>query len=368
MTATRGLSGMRRRTQRPTPMANTDAPPTVSVVIPHHNYGVYLPASVSSVLAQQGVSVDVIIVDDASRSEHLDVARQIASHDPRVQLIERRTNGGPVTTFNAGLEAAQGKYLVRLDADDLLTPGSLERAVCLLEAEPTVGLCYGRPRHFVDGTSPRPRTKLKSWTIWPGVEWLERRCRSGYNCITSPEVVMRKSVVDAVGGQRPLRHTHDMEMWMRLAAVSNVGYVKGPDQALHREHAASLSAQQVDMVVDLTERAAAFDVLFEGVGANLKEAARLNSLARRTLAKEAVWRACHEYDRGRATSPRVAQFIALSVQLSPEVRDVGLWRRLASHQMRSKPVNPLAPPQVWRALRRRLQDERMRVRWSRNGV
>ena len=76
--------------------------------------------------------------------------------------------------------------------------------------------------------------RVRSWTVWPGRQWLADRCRSGLNVITSPEVVVRTSVIRRVGGQQPLAHTHDMEMWMRISAFSDVGRVDGPDQAWHR--------------------------------------------------------------------------------------------------------------------------------------
>ncbi len=87
----------------------------------------------------------MIIVDDRSTDASLALARRLAAADPRVAVIAHPTNRGPVETFNDGLERAQGQYLVSLDADDLLTPGSLARAVALLEAEPDVGMVYGRP-------------------------------------------------------------------------------------------------------------------------------------------------------------------------------------------------------------------------------
>jgi glycosyltransferase involved in cell wall biosynthesis len=97
-------------------------PPTVTVVVPCYNYARFLPAAVDSALAQDGVQVKVLIVDDASTDGSAEVARSLAGRDGRVRLIARPRNGGPVASFNDGLAAADGEYLIRLDADDLLTP------------------------------------------------------------------------------------------------------------------------------------------------------------------------------------------------------------------------------------------------------
>ena len=212
---------------RPRRQHDSRAPSTVSVIIPCFNYARFLPTSVRSALSQTGVEVDVVIVDDASTDGAVDVARRLAAEHPAVRVLAHETNQGPATTFNDGLELASGEFLVRLDADDMLTPGALARATALARAYPSVGLVYGHPRHF-DNEPPPPRTAVRSWTVWPGRQWLADRCRNGLNVITAPEVVMRSSVVERVGGQQPLVYSHDLEMWMRIAAFSDVGRVDGP--------------------------------------------------------------------------------------------------------------------------------------------
>ena len=240
----------------PQALAATDRP-TVTVVIPCFNYGRFLPGAVASALSQDGVEVDVVVVDDRSTDNSLAVARTLAVEHPAVRVLAHDTNRGMVATFNDGLAFVSGEFLVRLDADDLLTPGSLARAAALARCYPSVGLVYGHPRHFT-GEPPAPRLHVRSWTVWPGRHWLADRCRTGLNVITSPEVLMRTSVVQRVGGQQPLMYTHDMEMWLRISAFADVARVNGPDQAWHRDHPDSLSARLVDELKDLHERRAAF--------------------------------------------------------------------------------------------------------------
>src|SRR3954454_12361504 len=122
----------------------------VSVVIPLHNYGHFLPECVASVLAQEGVDVDVLIIDDASTDDSLSVASEIAAGDDRVRVVASERNGGMVATITRGLWEVDGEYLVKLDADDLLTPGALARATALLQAHPSVGFVYGFPVAFTE--------------------------------------------------------------------------------------------------------------------------------------------------------------------------------------------------------------------------
>lgn len=313
--------------QRTAPVPDYASPAHVSVVIPCFNYARYLPEAVSSVLEQSKVDVDVIVVDDASTDDSLQIARRLAEADSRVQVIGRPRNGGPVETFNLGLTAAKGEFLVRLDADDVLTPGALHRAAALMRAYPQVGLVYGRPLHFQTDL-PKPRTRARSWTVWSGMHWLADRCEDGCNVITSPEAFMRMSVVRRVGGQRPLAHTHDMEMWLRIAAFADVAYIRGADQAWHREHPESLSATKVDQIVDLRERAAAFRELVTGVASSRPGVTDLGASAVRQLSRESLAMCQHELDRGRRPVERIDALLGIAAEFDPNVKATAEWRAI----------------------------------------
>ena len=103
---------------------------SVSVVIPCYNYGHLLGDAVNSVLDDQdGVDVQVLIIDDASPDGSAEVARKIAAGDPRVEVAVHAANKGHIATYNEGLlDWAGGDYCVLLSADDRLTPGALQRA------------------------------------------------------------------------------------------------------------------------------------------------------------------------------------------------------------------------------------------------
>lgn len=134
--AASGRGRPRPAVHRPRPLSGE---PTVSVVIPCFNYARYVPEAVGSVLEQRGVVVDIIIVDDCSTDDSLAVARGLADEHPQVQVLANAVNAGPVATFNRGLAQARGEFLVRLDADDLLTPGLAGSRRCPVPALPWRG-------------------------------------------------------------------------------------------------------------------------------------------------------------------------------------------------------------------------------------
>jgi glycosyltransferase involved in cell wall biosynthesis len=312
---------------------------------------------VDSALSQKGVKVDVVVVDDKSTDDSLAVAQRLAVQDARVRVVAHLQRLGPVETFNDGLRRVRGEFLVRLDADDLLTPGSLQRSVAVMQRFPAVGLVYGHPLHFSDGKRPAHRDRPTSWIIWSGREWLEGRCRSGLNVITSPEAMMRRSVVDAVGGQMPLAHTHDMEMWLRMSAFCDVAYIRGADQAWHREHPESLSATLVSGLRDLIERRDAFEMLFRGRAAGISEAALLFKQAKAALAAHAVQMAIRQYDHGMPNEDEIGSLRSLARALVPNVESIpgwtGLDRRIAMGGERARQYPPYFVERVVRGLRSR---------------
>jgi len=310
----RALATVRRHEAERPPIGNL----LVSVVITNFNYARFLAEAVTSALNQDDVDVEVIVVDDRSTDDSQQVIAELAESDPRVRSIVRPVNGGPVAAFNDGVAAAHGTYLVRLDADDLLTPGSLARSVALAERFPTVGFVYGNPVHFHGVVPQRARTRPTGFTVWSGHDWLALRCGLAVNCITSPEVLMRTSVLREVGGMRPLHHAHDFELWMRLARASDVGHVDGADQAWHREHDASLSATQVDVLRDLNERADAFEILFTDGQGSPSDDAELLRIASAALANEAITRTTQAYMAGRGATAETDAYLEYARRLHPD--------------------------------------------------
>lgn len=269
--------------------------PSVSVIIPCYNYGRYLPQCVDSVLSQEGVSAEVIIIDDASTDGSDAIVRQLAAADARVTAICHTANMGHIATYNEGIAQVSGDYTTLLSADDLLTPGCLARAAALMETYPAVGLVYGFPVDFTDSHRPTARTSVRSWIIWPGHDWLAYRCRVGRNIIRSPEVVLRTSVLHQIGGYKThLPHAADFELWMRTATVSDIGFVAGADQAYYRIHTGNMHQSVFDMLDDFSQRLASFDAVFSERSELLKDPELMRDTAHLALARSALSQAVRD--------------------------------------------------------------------------
>jgi GT2 family glycosyltransferase len=271
-------------------------PPRISVVVPCYNYARYLPGAVGSALAQPDVDVDVVIVDDASTDASAEVAEELERGDDRVRLVRHARNAGHVETSNEALSLATGEFVVKLDADDVLAPGSLARSTALMAAFPQVVFAYGRPVEFREEPPAVAAGAASSWTVWRGQEWIERRLRRGRNVIMQPEVTVRRSAVEATGGYRPeLRWAEDYNWWMRLADLGEVGRVNGVTQGFYRVHGQSFQRSVDDVeLADLRARVEATELFLAerppgaltdrwarlGRAALLRDARRLSARAR----------------------------------------------------------------------------------------
>lgn len=304
--------------------------PKVSVVIPCYNYGHYLPQAVNSVLAQDGVDLEVIIVDDASTDGSELVATELAERHEQVRLIRNEENKRHIATYNTGLAEATGDYVVLLSADDMLADGALARAVALMEHHPTVGLVYGYAPVFTD--TPQPEAPGRTWSIWSGRDWINAVTRRGDNVVVNPEVVMRNSVMrKLVGYNAAYPHAADLLLWLQTAALADIGRVNGV-QAHYRTHTRQMHVTDYSgTLTDMRERAALYRdfLLDEDWGRRLRGERRMLRNALRATAREAVW--CSllaEIDGTVVGGSDGSDFRAFARSQHPPITKTLLWREL----------------------------------------
>jgi glycosyltransferase involved in cell wall biosynthesis len=349
------------RLERPKPC---EGKPRVSVVIPCYKYGSYLAGAVRSAIDEQpGVDVDVCIVDDASPDDSGAIADRIAEADPRVRVLHHEVNRGHLRTYNDGIAAVSGKYVVLLSADDLLAPGSLARSTALMEAHPTVGLTYGFVNVFND-QAPAVPTRVRNWSYWNGRDWAKWVCRRGGNAIFNPEVVMRRDLLNEIGAyDLALPHTADMYLWLRAAQVGDIGRVNGPVQAFYRMHGDNMHLTDfAGVITDVRQRAMTIEKLF---GAAAPGADReLYTVARRAIARESLDLAASAYDRGERDQVPVDEFKAVAQELWPQVSRSLRWKLLLRREHVATPTSWMRATDLGRSV---MHKARWR-RWRRYGV
>lgn len=287
----------------------------VSVVIPCYNYERYVEASIQSALAQRDVDVDVTVVDDASTDDSAHVVAQICERDTRVRLTRHATNLGHLKTANEAIQSATGEFVVKLDADDLLTPGSLARSAVLLLSHPDVGFAYGYASDF-QGEPPQIEDRAAGyWKLRQGDEWLRRVLRRAHNVITQPEIMIRREALHEIGKayDERLPWAEDYHLWLRLAARWNVGYVGGCVQGLYRVHSQSIMRSAKDLhLSDLRARVDATRLFLES---SPEISRRYSHLALSALARDTRILLASRREDNETPAATIAEYRRISLEL-----------------------------------------------------
>src|ERR1043166_922595 len=110
--------------------------PTLSVIVPNYNHGRFLETSLTAILRQSVQPLEVIVLDDASTDNSVEVARRVAAQHPLIRLIQNEKNLGVKPNVNKGVQLARGQYVYVASADDEVFPGLFEKSLNLLAQHP----------------------------------------------------------------------------------------------------------------------------------------------------------------------------------------------------------------------------------------
>ena len=277
--------------------------PTVDVAVPCYNYARFLREAVESILQQSFKNLRVLIIDNGSSDGSHAVARQLAAEDDRVDIRVFARNIGPHACYNAGVDWASGDYFFLLDADDLLTPGSLERGVAIMEQNTDIAFAYSTELFMgLDGEEdvpPRIKPAEPAWRFTSGDAFIRERCHDPRNIVGAPTVLRRTSVQKAIGHYRAsLPFTDDLEMWLRLATLGAVAEAN-IHQGIRRVHRGQASDAYREVPArDFVERVAAFESFFANEGAAIADAGELLGVVKKTIGQEVFWYGCGRHREG----------------------------------------------------------------------
>jgi glycosyltransferase involved in cell wall biosynthesis len=214
----------------------------VSAILPAFNCSSFLAAAIDSALGQQGMDVEVVVVDDGSND---DTPAVMASYRGRIIAL-RQANRGPSAARNAGIAATRGEFVAFLDADDTWEPGKTLTQVAYLERHPACGLVFCDVfRMSQAGRRLAPIVGAHAPQIPVG------KCLPELflgNRVLIPGVMVRRSVLDLVGVfDESLRSAEDYDLWLRIAEVAEIGFLPEP-LASWREREGQASRQRDAML------------------------------------------------------------------------------------------------------------------------
>lgn len=221
--------------------------PLVTIVCIGHNHERYLKEALESVFSQSYPELQIIIVDDASSDASVSDIKEIVGDRTEIELIFHPENQGYTSAFNQAFRRAKGEYIVDFALDDVMLPSFIEKSVSLLEAkgaEYGVSFCnadYLNAESVVVGnhnTILREKGLMKE--VPQGAIFADLLARY---FICTPTMLIRKSVLDRLGGYDDDLAYEDFDFWVRSSRFAKYTYL---DEVLiqKRKLPNSMSAQQ----------------------------------------------------------------------------------------------------------------------------
>ena len=216
----------------------------VSVIMPIYNAERFLHEALSSVLSQTFTEFECILVNDASTDGSVGIIE--AFHDARIVLLENDRNRGVTYSLNRALEIARGKYIVRMDADDIMHPDRIAKQLEAMESDPDIAVLSSKIRFInEDGEETGSWNHDQSATSVDEI----RNLMPATNCIAHPSVMIRREVILKFGYSYKHKGAEDWDLWLRLL---NAGYrIEKLDEVLlnYRVHHSSVSAKDKEREV-----------------------------------------------------------------------------------------------------------------------
>jgi filamentous hemagglutinin family protein len=220
----------------------------ISIVMTTHNRDHYLGSAIASVLRQTYPDFELLIWDDGSTDRSVETAQSYAIRDPRIRVVAA-PHLGRTQALKAAIAQTTGEYIGWLDDDDLLSATALEATAAALDANPAIGMVY------TDYVDINEQGKVLGYG---------HRCRIPYSpqrllvdFMTFHFRLIRRTVFEQVGGiNSEIELAEDYDLCLRLSEVTQVQHLK---QALYyyRQHSNSITQQQLQTVLDCSQRAIA---------------------------------------------------------------------------------------------------------------
>jgi glycosyltransferase involved in cell wall biosynthesis len=232
--------------------------PHVSVVIPLYNHEQFIAEAVESVLTQTVTDLELIVVDDGSTDNSLDIVQGFT--DRRLKVLSQ-SNQGAHAAINRGLREATGTYLAILNSDDMYLPTRLEKLTSILETDPQIGLAAsyievvdkdGKPlgiKHSYRDLEPwlleKPERSFRA-----GLDPEEALLTENFLATTSNYVFSRKWY-ERIGEFRKLKYAHDWDFALRVTHHARLALHPEPLMKYRVHTTNTIREDQVTMIFEI---------------------------------------------------------------------------------------------------------------------
>jgi len=207
--------------------------PIATVLMSVYNSELHLADAIDSVLFQDFDDFEFLIIDDCSIDRSLDIIKQYS--DKRIRIIENKKNVGLAASLNVGIDHAKGKYLLRMDADDLSRETRFSTQIDFMEDNKDIDIAGSYVRAFSANTSMIWEYPVDNFEIKKNLLFR--------NCLAHPSVVIKKNslTTNNLKYDTYYRYSQDWELWQRSSNILNFSNI--PEVLVdYRLHGASVGA------------------------------------------------------------------------------------------------------------------------------
>ncbi len=207
--------------------------PLITVYITNYNYGNYIKQAVESVLNQSFQNFELLIIDDGSTDNSKEIIESYANHS-KIKVIYQQNKGLNITN-NIALRLANGKYIMRLDADDYLVDNALEKMTGALEADDELGLVF--PDYYLVDHENNVTAEIKRHDFDDKVKLMDQPAHGACT-------VIRTAFLKSVGGYDETYSCQDgYELWIKFITHFKVSNIKEP-LFYYRRHGENLTTNE----------------------------------------------------------------------------------------------------------------------------
>lgn len=237
----------------------TGSTPRVSVLLAAHDAERFLRPALESVLRQTLGDLELVVVDDGSSDGTAEILASVG--DPRLVSLRNERRLGLAASLNVALERARGRYVARLDADDIALPQRLERQLVRLQADPRLGIVGSAILEIDEAGRTGSLHAMPHGR--PAVRWAALFSSPFYH----PTVLVDRELLErhGLGYDESYGESEDYELWSRLLRVSDGANVPEP-LVLYRVHAGQATQRRRGLQRDLQLRIARWQIALVAPG------------------------------------------------------------------------------------------------------
>ncbi|MCI8857315.1 MAG: glycosyltransferase [Clostridiaceae bacterium] len=193
--------------------------PQISVIMPVYNSAKHLSEAIDSVIQQTFTDWELLVLNEfGSDDGSVEIVQDYQKNDSRFQLVQNEERLGLAESLNKGFRMARGKYLARLDADDLAHPQRFEKQYHFMEEHPEIGICGSYQHHFGPGTD---------WVHKPPFRPQDMKASLLFNCNLCHSTLMlrRDTILENALFYDNRFLAEDFELWTRAILVTEIANI-----------------------------------------------------------------------------------------------------------------------------------------------